>query len=140
VHQPQLEMWLRGAPHELAVHADGATPLLVFSWVEGQKATLTTDALWKRGKLIMLRMCNELLRRLSKASATVLCGRILILLAHFFQLSERSALNLRCLTPPHATCCWRRLGGQAYGGCACWSNQSVLQHSGAVAPLSARFV
>ena len=51
----------------------------------------------------MLRMCNDLLRRLSKASATVLCGRILILLAHFFQLSERSALNLSSRTNTHDT-------------------------------------
>lgn len=51
----------------------------------------------------MLRMCNDLLRRLSKASATVLCGRILIVLAHFFQLSERSALNLSSRTNTHDT-------------------------------------
>jgi THO complex subunit 1 len=51
----------------------------------------------------MLRTCNDLLRRLSKASATVLCGRILILLAHFFQLSERSALNLSSRTNTHDT-------------------------------------
>ena len=51
-------------------------------------------SLWKRGKLIMLRTSNEMLRRLSKANNTVFCGRILMLLAHFFPLSERSALNL----------------------------------------------
>eukprot|EP00854_Cymbomonas_tetramitiformis_P014405 gene14405-17035_t len=66
----------------------------VFTWVENQTETLRQDGLWKRGKLIMLRTCNEVLRRLSKAHNTVLCGRILTLLAHFFPLSERSALNL----------------------------------------------
>ncbi|GLT64971.1 hypothetical protein SLA2020_374300 [Shorea laevis] len=42
----------------------------------------------------MLRTCNQLLRRLSKASDVVFCGRILMFLAHFFPLSERSAVNI----------------------------------------------
>ncbi|CAO3569588.1 unnamed protein product [Mortierella alpina] len=49
-----------------------------------------------RGKgLTMLRLCNELLRRLSKAKNTVFCGRILILLSSVFPLTERSGVNLR---------------------------------------------
>ncbi len=43
----------------------------------------------------MLRLCNELLRRLSKAKNTVFCGRILILLSSVFPLTERSGVNLR---------------------------------------------
>ena len=56
-------------------------------------------------QLIMLRTCNDLLRRLSKANNTVLCGRVLITLAHFFELSERSALNLSSKTNTHPTKC-----------------------------------
>lgn len=44
-----------------------------------------------RGKgLVMLRMCNEMLRRLSKEKDTVFCGRILMFLANSFPLHERS--------------------------------------------------
>lgn len=49
-----------------------------------------------KGKgLILLRMCNELLRRLSKETSTVFCGRILMFLANSFPLGERSGVNLR---------------------------------------------
>ena len=44
-----------------------------------------------RGKgLVLLRMCNEMLRRLSKEKNTVFCGRILMFLANSFPLGERS--------------------------------------------------
>lgn len=49
-----------------------------------------------KGKgLVLLRMCNELLRRLSKEINTVFCGRILMFLANSFPLGERSGVNLR---------------------------------------------
>lgn len=40
-------------------------------------------------------MCNVLLRRLSKETNTVFCGRILMFLANTFPLCERSGVNLR---------------------------------------------
>ena len=49
-----------------------------------------------RGKgLIILRLLNDLLRRLSKSTHTVLCGRILMFLANIFPIGERSGVNLR---------------------------------------------
>ncbi|KAG0313509.1 hypothetical protein BGZ97_010104 [Linnemannia gamsii] len=49
-----------------------------------------------KGKgLSFLRICNELLRRLSKAKNTVLCGRILMLLSSVFPITERSGVNLK---------------------------------------------
>lgn len=42
----------------------------------------------------LLRLCNDLLRRLSRSTATVFCGRILLFLAKFFPFSERSGLNI----------------------------------------------
>jgi hypothetical protein len=49
-----------------------------------------------KGKgLVLLRMCNVLLRRLSKETNTVFCGRILMFLANTFPLCERSGVNLR---------------------------------------------
>ena len=68
----------------------------VFSWVERARERLSDDALWKRGKLTMLRTCNDLARRLSKGktSDVVLRGRVSLLLAALYPLSERSALNI----------------------------------------------
>ena len=41
-----------------------------------------------------MRICNDLLRRLSRTQNTVFCGRILLFLAKFFPFSERSGLNV----------------------------------------------
>lgn len=67
----------------------------VFGYIEGKQETLGKAELFGRGKLVMLRTCNQLLRRLSKANDVVFCGRILMFLAHFFPLSERSAVNIK---------------------------------------------
>lgn len=68
----------------------------LFSFVEKRKARITVDLVPGRGKgLVLLRMCNELLRRLSKEINTVFCGRILMFLANTFPLGERSGVNLR---------------------------------------------
>jgi len=63
--------------------------------MELQRGRLAVAGLWARGKLILLRTCNNLLRRLSRALHTVFCGRVLLLLAALFPLSERSALNMQ---------------------------------------------
>jgi hypothetical protein len=51
----------------------------------------------QKGKaLILLRMLNDLLRRLSKmGSSTMFCGQILTFLSGIFPLGERSGVNLR---------------------------------------------
>lgn len=43
---------------------------------------------------MLLRMCNELLRRLSKETNTVFCGRILMFLANAFSVAEKSGVNI----------------------------------------------
>jgi THO complex subunit 1 len=49
-----------------------------------------------KGKgLVFLRVCNELLRRLSKTQNTIFCGRIMSVLASVFSLCERSGVNVR---------------------------------------------
>jgi THO complex subunit 1 len=47
-----------------------------------------------KAALCLLRMCNALLRRVSKTHNSVFCGRILVFLSFTFALSERSAVNL----------------------------------------------
>ncbi|KAM3317024.1 hypothetical protein ACQJBY_034920 [Aegilops geniculata] len=67
----------------------------VFGYIESKQDVLGKQELFGRGKLVMLRTCNQLLRRLSKSNDVVFCGRIIMFLAHFFPLSERSALNIK---------------------------------------------
>jgi THO complex subunit 1 len=68
----------------------------LFNYLESRVERLTVGMDGGKGKaLILLRLCNELLRRLSKAEDTIFCGRILIFLSKSFPISERSAVNLR---------------------------------------------
>lgn len=45
--------------------------------------------------LIVLRSCNELLRKLSKAEDATFCGRVFFFLFQVFPLGEQSSVNLR---------------------------------------------
>nr|XP_039267760.1 THO complex subunit 1-like isoform X1 [Styela clava] len=66
----------------------------VFCFIEERVATWKSSQFYTAGKNFLLRMCNDLLRRLSQAQNTVFCGRIQLFLARLFPLSEKSALNL----------------------------------------------
>ena len=66
----------------------------VFTWVESARERLSEDTVWRRGRLVMLRACNDLQRRLSKTHDVVLRGRVSLLLSSLYSLSEKSALNL----------------------------------------------
>lgn len=69
----------------------------IFSWIESRADRLTEGMVPQKGKaLILLRMLNDLLRRLSKmGSSTMFCGQILTFLSGVFPLGERSGVNLR---------------------------------------------
>nr|XP_054772580.1 THO complex subunit 1-like isoform X1 [Lytechinus pictus]XP_054772581.1 THO complex subunit 1-like isoform X2 [Lytechinus pictus]XP_054772582.1 THO complex subunit 1-like isoform X3 [Lytechinus pictus] len=66
----------------------------VFQFVEDRVATWKQTDFYSSGKNYLLRMCNDLLRRLSKSQDMVFCGRIQLFLARFFPLDEKSGLNL----------------------------------------------
>ncbi|EGZ25932.1 hypothetical protein PHYSODRAFT_540491 [Phytophthora sojae] len=66
---------------------------MVWELLESRKDKLTTGRTTK-ASLCLLRMCNALLRRLSKTHNSVFCGKILVFLSFTFALSERSAVNL----------------------------------------------
>ncbi|XP_076038160.1 THO complex 1-like protein Hpr1 [Oratosquilla oratoria] len=66
----------------------------LFSFVEENVAVWKEESFFSPCKTNVLRMCNDLLRRLSRSQNTVFCGRILLFLARFFPFSERSGLNL----------------------------------------------
>lgn len=65
----------------------------LFDVVEDNVTTWTKTSFFSSGKILLLRMCNDLLRRLSSSQNTVFCGRIQLFLARLFPLSEKSALN-----------------------------------------------
>ena len=66
----------------------------VFEFVEDHVSTWIQPEFYSSGKILLLRMSNDLLRRLSSAQNTIFCGRIQLFLARLFPLSEKSALNL----------------------------------------------
>ncbi|XP_034039316.1 THO complex subunit 1 isoform X2 [Thalassophryne amazonica] len=67
----------------------------IFTFVEENVSTWKSSSFYTAGKNYLLRMCNDLLRRLSKSQNTVFCGRIQLFLARLFPLSEKSGLNLQ---------------------------------------------
>ncbi|KAL4758465.1 THO complex subunit THO1/HPR1 [Aspergillus foveolatus] len=66
----------------------------VFDYLESRRER-NTKKHFKQKNLIILRTCNELLRRLSRAEDTVFCGRVFIFLFQSFPLGDKSAVNLR---------------------------------------------
>lgn len=66
----------------------------MFTFVENGVHIWKEDLFFSSCKNNLLRMCNDLLRRLSRTQNTVFCGRILLFLAKFFPFSERSGLNI----------------------------------------------
>lgn len=67
---------------------------VLFKTVEQEVATWREPLFYQSAKINLLRICNDLLRRLSRTQNTVFCGRILLFLAKFFPFSERSGLNV----------------------------------------------
>ncbi|XP_026827931.1 THO complex subunit 1 isoform X4 [Ooceraea biroi] len=66
----------------------------LFTFVENNVAVWKEELFFTACKNNLLRMCNDLLRKLSRSQQTVFCGRILLFLAKFFPFSERSGLNI----------------------------------------------
>lgn len=66
----------------------------LFMFVEKNVSVFKEEHFFTPCKNHLLRMCNDLLRRLSRSQNTVFCGRILLFLAKFFPFSERSGLNI----------------------------------------------
>ena len=67
---------------------------IVFDYLDSRRERITAKH-FKAKSLIILRACNELLRRLSRAEDTVFCGRVFIFLFQSFPLGDRSSVNLR---------------------------------------------
>jgi THO complex subunit 1 len=66
----------------------------LFAWLEAASRRLRGPRLYGALKLAVLRLCNALLRRLSKGADALLAARILFFTAAFYPLNERSGVNL----------------------------------------------
>lgn len=68
--------------------------LEVFRYMEDSRERMTRINFTSK-KLPILRCCNELLRRLSRAEDIIFCGRVFIYMFQFFALTDKSSFNLR---------------------------------------------
>ncbi|BFZ53998.1 hypothetical protein PYCC9005_001029 [Savitreella phatthalungensis] len=88
------ELCFRELPAQLLESAFDSLALVecehLFGWLEQNREKLTSNM---GAGLTLLRLCNELLRRLSKGRHAAFSSRILIFLSFAFPLSERSAVN-----------------------------------------------
>ncbi|KAF1837005.1 nuclear matrix protein [Decorospora gaudefroyi] len=67
---------------------------IVFNFLESRReAIIAINS--KNKDLVILRLCNELLRRLSRAEEPVFCGRVYIFMFQSFPLGDKSSVNLR---------------------------------------------
>ncbi|CAK7227876.1 hypothetical protein SBRCBS47491_006717 [Sporothrix bragantina] len=66
----------------------------VFDYLESRRERITAKY-FNNTKLVILRSCNDLLRRLSRADDTPFCGRVFIFLFQVFPLGDKSSVNLR---------------------------------------------
>ena len=71
-----------------------------FAYLESKKASLFEKGFFaehkkKNAKVALLRLCNAMVKRLSKSNDTVFRGRILMFLATVLSISDRSGVNLR---------------------------------------------
>lgn len=66
----------------------------VFDYLESRRESITAKH-FKQKHLVILRTCNELLRRLSRALDPAFCGRVFIFMFQSLALGDRSSVNLR---------------------------------------------
>jgi THO complex subunit 1 len=66
----------------------------IFDYLESRREKITANH-FSQKNLVILRSCNELLRRLSRAEDTAFCGRVFIFMFQSFPLGDKSSVNLR---------------------------------------------
>jgi THO complex subunit 1 len=66
----------------------------IFDYLESRRERMIAKHFVAK-KLAILRTCNELLRRLSRAEDTAFCGRVFIFMFQSFPLGDKSSVNLR---------------------------------------------
>lgn len=92
--EPGLLFWL---VEELLDSQTVAGCRRIFDYLESRRERITAKHFAPKSpkSLVVLRSCNELLRRLSRAEDTAFCGRVFIFLFQSFPLGDKSSVNLR---------------------------------------------
>lgn len=67
---------------------------IIWKWMEESKDLLTVAGVFARGKLYLLRLCNWLLKQLSRMHDTEFSGRVLMFLSAVFPLTDPSGVNM----------------------------------------------
>lgn len=93
---PALDMGIPASCIEIAANAATNTEIKeLLDYVDSRlKNFQQNPAIMRRSHHTLLRTCTTLLKRLSKSQDALLCGRVLIFLAKFLPLMEKSGLNL----------------------------------------------
>ncbi|PQE22233.1 guanylate kinase protein [Rutstroemia sp. NJR-2017a WRK4] len=89
--EPALLFWL---VEELLDSQTIAGCRKIFDYLESRREKITAKHFAQKN-LVILRSCNELLRRLSRAEDTAFCGRVFIFMFQSFPLGDKSSVNLR---------------------------------------------
>ncbi|ESZ93055.1 hypothetical protein SBOR_6576 [Sclerotinia borealis F-4128] len=89
--EPALLFWL---VEELLDSQTIAGCRRIFDYLESRREKITAKHFAQKN-LVILRSCNELLRRLSRAEDTAFCGRVFIFMFQSFPLGDKSSVNLR---------------------------------------------
>lgn len=66
----------------------------IFDYLDSRMEVFTRPGVRQKSQYTLLRTCNIFLKRLSKSQDAELCGRVLIFLAKFLPLTERSGVNM----------------------------------------------
>ena len=68
---------------------------VAFNFLESRREAIMSGPGTSSKEMVILRTCNELLRRLSRAEDPVFCGRVYVFLFQSFPLGHKGSVNLR---------------------------------------------
>ena len=68
---------------------------VAFNFLESRREAIMAGPGTNSKEMVILRTCNELLRRLSRAEDPVFCGRVYVFLFQSFPLGHKGSVNLR---------------------------------------------
>lgn len=89
--EPAVMFWL---VEELLESQTIAGCRKIFDYLESRRERIIAKNFASKN-LVILRSCNELLKRLSRAEDTAFCGRVFIFMFQSFPLGDKSSVNLR---------------------------------------------
>lgn len=94
-NSPPVDLSLPAMCLEILMEVTTTTNCIdIFDYLDSRMEMFTRPGVRQKSQYTLLRTCNILLKRLSKSQDAELCGRVLIFLAKFLPLTERSGVNM----------------------------------------------